>query len=272
MGRLTIGSDPEFGFINEAGDQVYATKFINNPVEYGVGLDHHTHIAEVRSRPSGCPLRHVQAIKYLLNRDIKIPSNIKVVAGTFCGQDPLGGHIHFKFPEKYENISFYSEATTALDSLLGVPVLCLEDSAEASQRRTDKFHAVNGNEGVNGPYGFWGDFRETDHGFEWRTLPSWLVSESFAKQILCTAYVVVHDFMVNHKIHINFSDSYSKFNNGDKLLATTSLKKIFETIRSMELYPIYAIQIASLFGLLKAFGGNKTWNCKENIIPKWNRR
>ncbi|WP_234399624.1 putative amidoligase domain-containing protein [Paenibacillus popilliae] len=90
-----------------------------------------------------------------------------LAGGRPLGRFPLGGHIHLS------GLPLTSELVRVLDTYVTLPVAVLEDPSGASRRPR---------------YGTLGDVRLQVHGgaggFEYRTLPSFLISPALAREVL----------------------------------------------------------------------------------------
>lgn len=87
---------------------------------------------------------------------------------------PLGGHLHFS------GVSLNGALLRALDNYLALPLALLEDK-RATRRRPH--------------YGNLGDFRRQSYGgFEYRTLPSFLISPQLAKGVIGMAFLIASQY------------------------------------------------------------------------------
>lgn len=270
--KLTIGSDCEFGFVNKITKlQEYANEYIERQYGYSgnhVGLDGHNHIAEIRTAGGNIsPIGHANDLRRILaNFQKEIPETIIPVAGSMVGNDPIGGHIHFGYcnndfsPKIVESIKDYGDV---LDLFLAIPSLLVENNKTARRRRTSN-------------YGKLSDARLTDYGFEYRTLPSWLVSFGFAQSLLSLAYVLVDHLLKGGKM-VGFSDlgtgAAEKFYIGSRNYFYRLLPKLHKEITKCPLYDTYSVYINALFGFIKAFNQinpKKDWIEKVSFTDRWN--
>ncbi|MCZ4142661.1 hypothetical protein BZG17_33240, partial [Escherichia coli] len=87
---------------------------------------------------------------------------------------PLGGHVHFS------GITLNGELLRTLDNYLALPLAMLQDPRGDARRPR---------------YGALGDFRLKSHGgFEYRTLPSFLVSPLVAKGVVGLAGLIASNY------------------------------------------------------------------------------
>lgn len=178
-GRVRLGADPEFMFRHKpTGDIAPASSFFprGGPVgcdSLGRNRGRDYPVGEVRPRPSFQPdilLRHIRrclamAARMAPYRDLSWHAGAEPFPGF-----PTGGHIHFS------GLPLSGRLLRTLDTYLAVPLLLLEPRGPARRRR--RFH------------GFLGDVRMKNHGgFEYRTLPSWLVSPEVARGAIHLAWL-----------------------------------------------------------------------------------
>ncbi|MDQ7794481.1 MAG: hypothetical protein RDU89_08740 [bacterium] len=177
-GPVKIGADPEFiVFRRRDGRRVPASRFFRRHA--GIGCDwapgfRGFPLGELRPSPSECPLRLTETLAVQIERARRhVGGDFGLVAGSRPYPSLyIGGHVHFS------GVVLTADLLRALDTYVALPVLLLEAASPASSRRRR--------------YGFLGDCRRKRHGgFEYRTLPSWLVSPEVTAAVLCLAYLVV---------------------------------------------------------------------------------
>lgn len=271
---MLIGSDPEVGFTDKNDKQIKATNIIESNVQVGVGLDGHPDLVELRTAGGNTgPIEHVMGLKILLTnlvRQIGYKSisdgKIKVIGGSMIGPDPLGGHIHFAT----NNVS-PAKAAPILDLLLTVPTILVSNIESTKKRINEK------SERNYGPYGFLSNVRGKNWGFEYRTLPSWMVSLGFAKSVLSLAYTIVYEMENNHRrVFPKFTDlgqeAINEYNKMNREYFLPLIPEIFHEIKTMEMFKTYYNEIGSLFGLINAFNCNrpvKDWIENKCMINRW---
>jgi len=179
-GSIRLGADPEFMLRHrDSGRMVAASHFFSRygavgcdtqsgagPGEYPVGELR----PNARSHPDGL-LREIRRCLALAARQ-GAAGDLEWLAGAqpFNGY-PTGGHIHFS------GVALSGSLLRALDTYLAVPVFMLEPQEAAAARRRR--------------HGFLGDVRLKRHGgFEYRTLPSWLVDPALTRGVLHLAWLV----------------------------------------------------------------------------------
>lgn len=177
-GPVKIGADPEFVvFRRRTGRRVPASRFFRRYAALGTdwapgfrGFP----LGELRPVAAECPLELTERLAAQVEQARRhVGANCGLVAGSRPYPSlHIGGHVHFS------GLLLTTDLLRALDTYVALPVLLLEAAAPARSRRRR--------------YGFLGDCRHKRHGgFEYRTLPSWLVSPEVTTAVLCLAYLVV---------------------------------------------------------------------------------
>jgi len=184
-GDIMLGADPEFALRSLDGSMVLASDFLG---KHGtVGCDstryreelgmHQWPLVELRPKPTQDP----DELFLFLHRALQVArskiasESIEWLAGgmPFDGY-PIGGHIHFS------GIAPAFPLLRKLDAYLALPLVLIED--EGCRKRRPR-------------YGFLGDFREKSYGgFEYRTLPSWLVTPTVTRGVLHLAKLVASHY------------------------------------------------------------------------------
>jgi hypothetical protein len=191
LNRFRVGADPEFVFLDpgivkdygvEGRAYVHARNFGMHVAE-PFGSDMSGRQAEVRAHPS----RFVVEVVASLVDTLRWMTNVYQVqpyywyAGALLGNDGIGGHVHIgrRRPARDRSVqSLDILATMLIWSELGLDC----KGAQARQKAT--------------AYGKFGDIRPQSHGFEYRTLPSWLDSPLTAYLTLTWAKLaVLHDLV-----------------------------------------------------------------------------
>jgi hypothetical protein len=173
-----LGADPEFLLAEESGRIIHASRYL--PKNGAAGCDVLTirgvkrfPLAELRPEPTPDPRKLLRNTRraMVLAADRILDDRLKWVAGGMPANGfALGGHLHMS------RIWLNSRLLRGLDNYLALP-LVLAEEAKSIRRRPR--------------YGFLGDFRRQKHGgFEYRTLPSWLVSPGIARGVFASAALV----------------------------------------------------------------------------------
>jgi Phage phiEco32-like COOH.NH2 ligase-type 2 len=185
LNNFCVGSDPEFSFRNLDGERVTAVE-CGLKVGLAAGADQNERLVELRPWPSPSVVEHVAGIMSALRWMFRVYNRRATMfswrAGAWFAGDGMGGHVHFgrKRPTRVEEVA-------ALDGLARVfKASGLFPVKEWDRRmRGDNYH--------NAPYGLPGDFRVQRHGYEYRSLPSWLQSPTVAFIVLTASKLAVLD-------------------------------------------------------------------------------
>jgi len=253
--EVKLGADPEFILINtETGQMIPASRFL--PRLGKVGCDsiripnrQQRPVGELRPEPSTSPLILAENIRKTLLQGVKLLpySNIQWVAGSQPTSNyPIGGHIHFS------NINCSSKLLRALDNYLAIPVFLMENSITSSLRRTK--------------YGLLSDFRLKEHGFEYRTISSWLVSPEISKGVLCLAKLVVDNYMELSTNYFTRVDIQRAFYSGDKSYLRSFYPDIWKTITALPNYSQYASYLEPINELCR---NAQEWDETKDIREAW---
>jgi len=170
---LLVGADPEFEIIDKRGRLIGANVFFHGGKE--IGTDGHLETGEIRPDPGRSPyhlMRNIKRVMRKLLNSESIPPESLIFAGGGTKVN-TGGHIHFS--EK----SYPKELPHLLHKHIGIYVLKhqtgirndLTDIIREGGR--DAFRP-------NKPHGGW----------EWRQLPSYIVSEDMCQCIIVTTYAL----------------------------------------------------------------------------------
>jgi hypothetical protein len=186
VNRFCVGADPEFVFMKKAHVDSYGER---QPAEYmhaenlglttlqAFGADMSGRQAELRAYPSRSVLEVVASMMDELRwlNESKNLDKYEWIAPATHQRDGVGGHIHIgrKRP--------HSESVIAsLDGLTRMLVASKMFDSKGQEARV-----------ANTGYGRYGDFRCQTHGFEYRTMPSWLCSPWCAYLTLVLAKLAV---------------------------------------------------------------------------------
>jgi len=213
-----IGGDPEFILLTN-GNKVKYAGTISGWGDRRLGSD--GPLAELRPDPTIKVEDFVENIYNLLTKheSTKIIKNYKWLAGCCYRGDsdydrreswPIGGHIHIGTPRQisdkwYNNgelkYIYFRILQRALDELLAIPLMKLDDREESINRR--KY------------YGSFGSFRTSYDRLEHRTLSGmWLAHPKLTLVTLGTAKAIVDSFCKALEAN-NYSKKYLKGNISD---------------------------------------------------------
>lgn len=269
-GRFSMGADPELIFVNNKGIVSAGDYFDrqnnhagNNPE---IGADGHPWTAEVRPAPGYTPDELVQNLRGIFTRNYKaLPDDVSWVAGSFVHGKSIGGHIHFG------GIKASMPIIAALDGIVSQTVILMEDQGGARMRRA-------------GMYGQLGDVRTKSWGFEYRPLPSWIVSEQIATAVIALAKAVVFEEvddgskgirklnsgMVKLLTHINHND----FKKCNKKYFHYKYERIFKHILELSYWKTeegknYVRHMKMLNHIISRY---EDWQTDKDILDRWKIR
>jgi len=184
INNFCLGSDPEFVFVAPGATHKVAAATLGLRPGLAAGCDQNQRLAELRIWPTASALEHVAGIltalrwMYRLYPDCR---NFQWRAGGWFDNDGIGGHVHFgrKRPNRNREIEGLNGLAKALQDT------AFFQNAEWIKRQ--------GGDNRNQRYGAFGDIREQLHGYEYRTLPSWLDSPTKAFTVLTLSKLAVID-------------------------------------------------------------------------------
>jgi hypothetical protein len=253
--RIMMGADPEFILRKPNGKIVSADRFMGRVGDVGcdaVVLSGHRVIlplVELRPQPSSNPIiltRHLQSLMVQADRLINHPE-LDWLAGSMPIKGlPLGGHIHFS------GVEVTSRLLRVLDNYLALPLVMIE--GETANRRRPR-------------YGFLGDFRHQPHGgFEYRSLPSWLISPEIAAGVLTLGFVIAHHYLDLNQRPLKQSDVQRAFYEGDKNLLEPIAEKLYQDIKRTSMYKKYQKELDLLFLMILS---REVWQEQQDFRRKW---
>ncbi|RXT15198.1 hypothetical protein [Ammoniphilus sp. CFH 90114] len=255
---VTLGADPEFVLRNKtSGKMVLASRYFGKKGK--VGCDHiwlrsdqtrkQLPLAELRPDPTQDPRQlTVNLYKTMLFAEKKIGnSSIEWLAGGMPLKGyPIGGHIHFS--RAPVNSSFLR----ALDSYLALPLMLIENHHSLNRRPK---------------YGFLGDFRKQFHGgFEYRTLPSWLVSPRVTKGVLALAKLIAESYTELHQLPVLNPTVQRAFYEGNKDIVLSAVHSVWAKLEKTNDYSKYQHYINPLRDMMFRM---EVWNEFQDIRVAW---
>jgi hypothetical protein len=255
--QVMLGADPEFILKDEKGELVMASQFF--PRRGMVGCDQVVHrgeelqtqypLAELRPPPADDPeklFKNIYIAMVLGARKINNPDIHWLAGGMPLEGYPIGGHIHFS------RIELNSQFLRVLDNYLALPLSILEN--EQSRKRRPR-------------YGYLGDFRRQFHGgFEYRTLPSWLISPVVARGVLALSKLLALHYKHLRKLPLQDIHIQEAFYHGKKEELYELLPGLWRDIESLPSYYRYA-KLLNPFKQLLLEG--EEWNEMEDIRQGW---
>lgn len=184
LNNFCIGSDPEFVFVAPgSGHKTHAAELGLKP-GLAAGCDQNQRLAELRGWPTTSAVEHVAGILSALRWMYRVYPAVRPYywrAGAFYDNDGIGGHVHFgrKRPNRPAEVAGLDGVATSFRSVGIFP------NAEWFRRTQGDPHRQI--------YGRLGDIRPQLHGYEYRTLPSWLCNPTKAFVVLTATKLSVLD-------------------------------------------------------------------------------
>jgi hypothetical protein len=232
---VLLGADPEFILRKSNGRIVSADRFMGREGLVGcdaVVLAGHRVIlplVELRPEPSANPRVLTARIRSAMQRAAVIINDpeLEWLAGGMPVKGlPLGGHIHFS------GVELNSDLLRTLDNYLALPLVLLE--GETTHHRRPR-------------YGFLGDFRRQPHGgFEYRTLPSWLISPHIAAGVLSLACVIANHYRLLRRRPLRNLDMQQAYYQGDKHLILPYVPPLWDDIALTATFKRYESELTYL--------------------------
>lgn len=252
----SMGADPEFALRKPTGEMALASDFLSingtvgcDTTRYREELGLHQHpVAELRPAPSEDPdqlFMHIYDNLALAYKKIGNAS-IEWLAGGMPFQGyPIGGHIHFG------GLTPTFSLRRKLDAYLALPLVLIEDAGCMSRRER---------------YGFLGDVREKEYGFEYRTLPSWLVDPLVARGILHLAHLVA----INHEkleatphLKLPLIKAYYQ---GEKEKLLPYVVQVWHELKELPGYTLSRLHLDRYFSFLIE---SQSWRTDEDLRKTW---
>lgn len=257
--QIQLGADPEFALRHPDGKMALASDFMGisgvvgcDSTRYREDLALHQHpLVELRPAPSAEPDALFSRIVKALGAAAKkiVDKEVEWISGgmPFDGY-PTGGHIHFS------GIRPHFSLLRRLDAYLALPLVLIED--EGCQKRRPR-------------YGFLGDVREKEYGivkgFEYRTLPSWLVHPVVARGVLHLARLVASsaDILSRGCVAPALIRAYYK---GEKEQLVPYVNSIWKEISALPGYERSRSCLDDYFSFLLA---GHTWPANSDLRKVW---
>ena len=254
---LWLGADPELIFVNEQDELIPAVEVLSDDPHGRYGIDSVISeqqlkfpVAEIRPDPQPSPQLLYQEIESIIDEMHfqAIDSQFKWLAGGMPkGIIPLGGHLHFS------GVPLTSSLLLLLDVCLALPFSLVEDKSSVELRRPK--------------YGALGDFRRQEHGgFEYRTLPSWLVSPQMTKAAIALGYIIVKE-QAQIKQTLRFEQSLIEdYHKGNIVRVRAFSEYMFTVIEALPSYSEVEEWITPLKNMIKI---GKRWTEGDDIRVQW---
>ena len=255
-GEIMLGLDPEFVLRRPGpgGKIVFASRYF--PRRGRVGCDSVRigdklvyPLAELRPSPAAEPqelFRNLYAAMRLAASRIDDASLEWLAGGMPARGLPLGGHIHVS------GVPLDADLLRAMDNYMALPLVLLEDSTTGRRRPR---------------YGALGDFRRQFHGgFEYRTLPSWIVSPAVAMGVIALAKVVCEHYRELTERPLANPEMQAHYYAGNKEALLPAAAKLWESLERTAAYQRYA---KALRPLKKAVLSMQAWNEQQDVRSAW---
>ncbi|PZE22198.1 putative amidoligase domain-containing protein [Paenibacillus xerothermodurans] len=250
-----LGADPEFVLRDERGKVAFASRFMERAGPVGCdaivlpGFRKVYPLVELRPEPSRevgelvANLRHTMKLARLTIPDTGLAW---LAGGMPVHGFPLGGHIHFS------GVWLNGELLRALDNYLALPLVLLENTTTGLRKPK---------------YGFLGDFRRQSHGgFEYRVLPSWMVSPTLAHGVLALAKLVADHYSLLSARPLNQIRLQKAYYSGDKAFIRPLVPSLLSDVLRLSDYHRYKKYIAPLQTMLMRA---EAWNEQADIREQW---
>jgi hypothetical protein len=252
---ILIGADPEFILRKPNGKIVSADRFMGREGVVGcdaVVLSGHRIVlplVELRPQPSTSPITLTHNLRSLMQKAEKMINEPQLawLAGAMPVKGlPLGGHIHFS------GVEVNSMLLRVLDNYLALPLVLLE--SESTYRRRPR-------------YGFLGDYRRQSHGgFEYRSLPSWLVSPIVTVGVLSLGVVIAHHYAELQQRPLRLLEVQRAFYHGDKDRIKPHVEKFWLDIKKTTMYLKYQNELNRLFQMILL---KEDWQEEQDFRKNW---
>ncbi|WP_187434344.1 putative amidoligase domain-containing protein [Paenibacillus methanolicus] len=251
---VLIGADPEFLLVNGKGKVVPADRYLGSG--HGAGTDAVViggkiarPVAELRPAPAASPAEVVSRIRGLLSiAQTRIEdTTLRWVAGAMPVTGfALGGHIHLS------GVPLTNRLLRQLDSYVAIPLAMAE--AESGRARRPKF-------------GLLGDCRQQPHGgFEYRTLPSWLVSPSACEAALSLALLCALETDQLRYCPASEERYAAAYYRGDRVTLRECLEPLISSMRAV---PSYAKLATGIEPFIDSLRRSEIWDETLDFRSAW---
>ncbi len=256
--RIVIGADVEFVLLTPNGKVSPASLYVPRHGIVGhdaLRMNHRRRLyplVELRPRPAKRPeqlMLHLLRAMHLAARTIKRPS-LRWVAGAMpLRRFAIGGHLHIS------RFWLSSVFLRVLDRYLALPLMMCESGASVKRRLK---------------YGRLSDYRRQFHGgFEYRSLPSWIVEPNLAQAVISLFYVLALTFkQLPQEATVRFADTHFQraFYTGDKHALLDLVRQGWQQLDALEPFRQYREQIAPL---RRQSLEMQTWDEQQDVRPAW---
>ncbi|MGG4033955.1 hypothetical protein ABEV74_09655 [Paenibacillus cisolokensis] len=250
---LLIGADPEFVLLRADGTIASADRYFR-AAEAGtdavlVRRRLLRPVAELRPEPQDNPEALAAELRRLLRYAASRPGTDRLrwaAGGMPVPGLALGGHIHLS------GVPLTGRLLRLLDSYAAFPLAMVEDPAGRKRRPR---------------YGALGDFRLQPHGgFEYRTLPSWLVSPAAARAAFALALLCAREAWTLAYAPAEEERWVQAYYAGDRSELAGCLDRLAAEMAKTDSYAALSRWIEPLLGAARS---GKTWDERADIRAKW---
>jgi len=264
--EAVLGADPEFVLQSPDGKIAPASRYLppggvagcDSVVRRGVRV---WPLVELRPEPAAEPAALAASLRRLLllaARRIASAGDggpaLRWRAGAWPVPGlPLGGHIHIS------GVALTGERLRALDNAVALPLRLLEPPGASGRRPR---------------YGALGDFRRQPHGgFEYRTPPSWLVSQRLARGVLSLAKIAAEHAadlagclpLDDDALRDAFYAVAARGAAGQEALREAALS-FYEKLKRLDGYRRYAADVDYVFDAVRE---RRQWDESADFRRKW---
>lgn len=254
--EILLGMDPEFVLRRPGpgGKIVSASRYFPHRGRVGsdsvrIGDKLVYPLAELRPSPAAEPrelFRNLYAAMRLAASRIDDASLEWLAGGMPAKGLALGGHIHVS------GVQLNADLLRAMDNYMALPLVLLEDSTTGRRRPR---------------YGALGDFRRQFHGgFEYRTLPSWIVSPSVAMGVIALAKTVCEHYRELMERPLARPEMQAHYYAGNKEALRPAAVQLWASLERTAAYDRY---VKALRPLRRAMLRMESWNEQQDVRQAW---
>ncbi|WP_245640108.1 putative amidoligase domain-containing protein [Paenibacillus dakarensis] len=252
---ILMGMDPEFILVSKQGHIIPASLYLERGGAAGSdavreGDEVSYPLGELRPMPQPDPDRLLVSMRQTLREAQQLITDDTLqwkAGGLPDPRYPLGGHLHFS------GVPLTMSVLQCLDNYLALPLAILEDPAGRGRRPR---------------YGFLGDYRRQPYGgFEYRTLPSFLVSPLITKASLYIAYLIIMHHSKLRARPLNHERYHKAYYEGNPAVLREAALKLHQDLTLLPEYGTYSRVIDQLFEYIRE---GRTWDESRDIRPLWN--
>lgn len=249
------GMDPEFVLHHPVRKEiVLASHFLERQGQVGCdavvrGGQTEYALAELRPTPTSEPRQLIvnlmktmwMASSLIADRELEW-----LAGGMPLHGFPLGGHIHLS------QIWLQPMLLRSLDNYLALPLVLIEDATTRKRRPR---------------YGFLGDFRRQPHGgFEYRTLPSWIVSPRVTKGVIALTAIIAEHWGELIKQPLQQFNVLAAYYHGNRAELYPVVQALIEDIQRTSTYGLYRHYVDPL---LEQILRMEPWKEQRDLRKLW---